>query len=71
MAEGKNNLREWLMGNPETGTEGLLAKNNLSLERLARNCDLTRSVFYYYIHDQQETERRDPPQDVRGVGSPL
>lgn len=48
-----NHIGRWLMGDPESGKDGLLTQKNISVEQLARAAGLTRYAIYLYIHDKR------------------
>jgi transcriptional regulator with XRE-family HTH domain len=48
--EGKNNLREWLIGTSEY--PGLLRMKDLSVEAFAHKVGLRRATLYYYLEDK-------------------
>lgn len=46
---GKNNLKEWLIGNPQN--PGLLKQLGLSVEQFADGIGLRRTTIYYFLND--------------------
>jgi transcriptional regulator with XRE-family HTH domain len=53
--EGKNNLKEWLIGTP--ANPGLLKQRGMEVETLADKMGLQRATVYYFLND---THRPSP-----------
>jgi transcriptional regulator with XRE-family HTH domain len=65
-----NNIKLWLLGDPDKEIEGLLTKRNISVEQLARAAGLSRHAVYLYINDQRRPSTEAMRRICNALGVP-